>query len=1242
VTTAEKIENFTDAGKFENLIHSILRFIKPEYASIISTGVNIYGKPIKSPLDGFSLIPNSKPPKFVMVQHTTAKLKDLEDKWLFDHTTASGKRKTEGYDGDVIKSGQFAQKIRKGIPDAEFILVLSTNRRLSLSGQIKDPLILKTYKKCQEHNIECDIWEQSRIVHFLDNTSNGHYLRKEYLGIEAELLSEKLLEKICKTNLERYKEEFFLDNDNFHKRKVDLIVDQKISNQKKVLHLLIGESGFGKSTISYNYLKKHFENGGFGLWIPVEDLEDVVPLENIIGKMLKKMHPSLNIDTEDLIWKFTGKKKFIVVIDDLNRASDPTKIIRKIISFLPPSLNEDNKQFIDVPFRILCPLWPKIWTPISKKFKNNPKINQIDIDKFSIEEAETIILAILQRKDYQITRLQANQLAKQLGCDPFLIKLFSNSLKSDDPQQTTRLTNDTIGEFIQEKIDESVEKSSSAFLNLEYNEVLLKICDKMLVQKQFFPTFDQIEEWLSENTKYIGIFRELAQHRILCFINKDKKLVFRHDRIQFYLLIQSMLKILESNNEIRSKVISEPYYAEILGQSILFKEQSDTQLNELQEKNILSLFEALKLICEPRTEYHNKIIEKITVWVKEDKKKEYTLSSIIDAISWIIIETDSNAIIQITNYLPQNQIVQFARIRNGCVNSGIDFCSDFNHFQPGLTFSLRDRIFEHAKEKHSEKIQTELKEILQSDKTSDKERYGALIFTGFLKFSTLQKEILICWNKTENKNLILPAALWAGINCCNNNFEQILDPIIGYWASLSDDDDPESGELSEKLEISEELQMAIRITRKMSNQIVKYLILQSEKHNSLTWPILIILHAVDDPDAVEFVVSKVALNFSGSFFSLSISDRWNPNIFTYANLLSSQSFDRLETLWINDKVNPEIRKNAFKLWQTGANIKDTEKLQNISSESILFRESVILRVKLRDLSVLPDYLPLISQKSHYLYVAHHIWCKEIQYVVETYLESFKENISKDFNGDRLNEHYALSGLLMTLPKQDAEKLLEKYWGYLKFSSLFIHSALYIGTPLCLKLAEEAVNKCPEEIDIFSHISLHFWKNDNGRPRILTIKRLNNLKPYLYRFSEGEILHLFRTCESCGFIEWGRENLITYLSEENKKRILISDEDILQELQRTELKDYLGFFIENWIEKNKCNKNAKDQLFRIIHRLLSDDPSQENLEITSIILKIIGNRTDLEILENFRFKGDNQKILNIKKDTQFYVFRRTIQ
>ena len=463
---------------------------------------------------------------------------------------------------------------------------------------------------------------------------------------------------------------------------------------------------------------------------------------------------------------------------------------------------------------------------------------------------------------------------------------------------------------------------------------------------------------------------------------------------------------------------------------------------------------------------------------------------------------------------------------------------------------------------------------------------------------------------------------------------------MDYWASLSSDHKPDSGGLSEIVEVSRYLEFSV--TRNMTNRVARYLISQCERHQMLKWPILVVLQYVDDPDAIEFFVKRIALDYPKSFFGLSIADHWNRRKFSYGRLLSSQSLDRLEQLWKNDENDIEVRKKSFRVWQTGANLVDIEKLKTILPNTPLFNESVILRTELKDWSVLPEYLSLISENFHYFYVAHHLWCHEIKQVVEKYLDSFKENIPHDFKGGHLNEHYALNGLIMAIPEGEAEVLLDSFWSHLKYSSLFVQSALYIGTQRTLDLAKIAILECPTDIDIFKHISMHFWVTDAGRPRTLSLKRLNDLKPYLSRFTEDEIQHLYRTCISCGFREWARENLEGYLSEEAKKRYLYSDNDLLLYLQQPDLKAHLDFYINDAIEENKWGKDTKGRLLRSGHQLLTENPSQTNLEIVSIILKICGNRKDLEILDDFTYVGDTQKILKIKRDTQFHVFHRTIE
>jgi hypothetical protein len=96
------------------------------------------------------------------------------------------------------------------------------------------------------------------------------------------------------------------------------------------------------------------------------------------------------------------------------------------------------------------------------------------------------------------------------------------------------------------------------------------------------------------------------------------------------------------------------------------------------------------------------------------------------------------------------------------------------------------------------------------------------------------------------------------------------------------------------------------------------------------------------------------------------------------------------------------------------------------------------------------------------------------------------------------------------------------------------------------------------------------------------------------------------------------------------------------LQQPDLKAHLNFYINDAIEENKWGKDTKERLLRIGHRLLTENPSQTNLEIVSIILKICGKRNDLDMMDNFSYVGDAQKILKIKQDTQFHIFHRTIE
>jgi hypothetical protein len=277
LTTAEILESVTDTGKFELLVTSILWNRNPDYAAIVPNGVNSKGKSVKSPLDGFCLVPGSDPPRFLLVQHTTTDRTHLREKWLRQSAALPAPRApgAEG-EGDLEKAGRLAKRIRSKFPNGSFSVVLSTNQRIDTEFQ------LEVYGKAEEFGLSCDIWELLRIAGYLDNTAEGHWLRRQYLGIGAEMLSRPLLQHLCNESLQQY--ERFLDALGeplaWIARDTEKQLQGNGADGEVTIQLLVGLSGSGKSVLAYKALREQLRSDALGLWIPANLIDECISIED--------------------------------------------------------------------------------------------------------------------------------------------------------------------------------------------------------------------------------------------------------------------------------------------------------------------------------------------------------------------------------------------------------------------------------------------------------------------------------------------------------------------------------------------------------------------------------------------------------------------------------------------------------------------------------------------------------------------------------------------------------------------------------------------------------------------------------------------------------------------------------------------------------------------------------------------------------------------------------------------------
>ena len=430
-----------------------------------------------------------------MIEHTTTKKEDLEIKWL---------SKMENKEGDLIKAGKEAINIRKEIPDAEFTLVLTTNRRLTY---IEDkPLLIKVYKKAEEFRIQLDIWEQSRIVDYLDNESYGHWFRKKFLGIIAELLSKPLFLEICKKSFEAYSNILFNNNDEFVHRDYDDSIKNSILNTQVPIHLIVGESGVGKSTIIYKIIKKNLENGIYALWIPPEIIQESISIESAINKFIIVLYPTISLESiNQIINEISDNDKIILIIDDVNNSDKPQAIVQKLLSWSKPK--DDKKPR----FSIVCPIWPSIWTPISFENKGKEWINTVSVGYFSEKESQKAVQLITEKAGFKISSIKARNLAKKLGNDPFLIDYFSAVIYSEDEQKLEILTSNVLDNYILKETSRICSQFNSSFLPQEYQAALDSLCTSMLYNRKFFPNLYEIKEWFISEPNTVDAIKELIK-----------------------------------------------------------------------------------------------------------------------------------------------------------------------------------------------------------------------------------------------------------------------------------------------------------------------------------------------------------------------------------------------------------------------------------------------------------------------------------------------------------------------------------------------------------------------------------------------------------------------------------------------------------------------------------------------------------------------------------------------------------
>lgn len=1222
--TAQKIANITDEGLFESLATAVLREANSNYESLVHTGINAQGKTKKSPVDGICFVSGANPPRMILVHHTITASSGLEKKWLYDPSKTKSRRKNtkdSSPEGDLIKAAKIVAEERKRTPDLRTTLVLTTNQDPG------DDIVRLTEDKARAEGIEIDLWSRSRLCAFLDNRPQGQWLRRRYLKIDQELLSPELLRELSKKNLELSCPSS--DPATWVSRSFEATLKQRFYNNTTIL---VARSGLGKSVACYRLLSEHVKSGGFALIISHEILATSLTLEQAIIAALKQIHPFLDEINSD-IWQICSKENPIVLaIEDLNLSEHQQAILDKLVRWQNQAQREESEASSS--WRLFCPIWPEVLANLSEQSRKNIMPHVLAMEGFSDHEGQEAVLAITKRNRKQISSLRAQEISSALGNDPLLIALYEGSTSSEPLN--------IIGSFVENSLIRAA-KDCKNYTAGDFHIILLALAKEMLTRRQLSLSWVDICRW--EISKYhMGLLACIAKRgEIIRLVGSpnDQRMLFRHDRVRNYLLSNAVAE-LHRDGALQDDIISDPYYAEIIGEAIISPHVDECFLNKIQSVNPLALFYAFRLICGTDHKLNKILLDKINEWLANPKAHSEENASLRWVVQAILSETDSSEVPSITRkFKDVSTYGMQALLRNGDLSGGINLCANL---EPGVDASWRNIQIENAKFRYGKKLTQVLKAFLERNNLASSSLSGALRLSGHIADQELAPAIQLCWDRDKTRNELLADYLWAFAECCGDNPTCYLEQVCDEWAALPDQTDEKTGTSLRANLAANQIRWAFR--KWPPTNALNYFIERAKQDEALRWPITYMLHGIDHPSVLNFVVQQLAAyqemaEGKGSFcpFVLSAQDDWRRAQEERGRNMSATSRNMLLALWQNEENEKFLRQQSFSLWAATIEENDLEILRQARKENVLGDKILMARLRRKDVLAIPELLKKIETDEHgyWWQAGRYIWSDELTHALDSSFEKRRSNTDciwfKSSNLDHIQQE-----ILSRLSESEAERLLLKHWNHLRFSPLYVQTALYFATPNLLELAQATINECPEPPKLMEHFHFNWGMRKKGRPSVSRQDQIRALTPYFDLLSSSDINELAKICNEHGWFAL-RQELLDNLLSASYRPLKWNSAWAETEIEKM-IEDKRIHWIRHWLDDCLQTGVSVSEILSTLEAWFERKKSISALQVFAATISHIGTRSDLAKLK-FNTGMSATITENIVSNTQFEVRRRTL-
>lgn len=1216
--TRERLSDITDEGLFERLAAGVLRIAEPVFHGIVETGTNVRGQTIADPADGILYTMTHDGERLAIIAHHTITRKaSLRSKWL------------DSTDGDVVKAIRLFASASARVGEYNRILILTC------SVEPDSALVTDIEAMAADHELTIQLWPGSRLAHVLDVNPDGQWLRHQYLGMPQQRLSSDLLRKIATQTIEDARP--LGDPAEYIPRKLSEQLDDLFASNDDLVFVQ-GRSGTGKSVLCYDWAKRVETLDGVCLILNEETLAASISLEEALARLLKAYAPGLSETSfQNAVTEVSGAPGVFLWVEDINRASAPIDLIRKLFRWTTSAFGRDSEksQRLNPRLKILCPVWPEHIQAMTRNEREKIDRASLYVADYSRDEATEAVLRRAQTQTITLTRLQASEAARALNYDPLLIGLTAD-WKSLDPAST-------IGIYVDNALARLT--ADVRYRKSEYRQCLLLLSAHMLNGRVLTPAFDDAMEVMRRNGQEER-FRRLIHDGAVISIDGGDRLRFRHDRVRDFILVEHVIALIRDSVEI-PEILKDPFLAEVIGTAVFYQAACADIETLCDAISPLAVFHVFAKAVHTKSDLRQKVFR---LCEKRLASSEFLTGprSQMYAIQSVLAQLDGTDVRSLLEAAGEHSFSrQEGLARNGCVKSAAAFCY---HHDPYVNSPRRDMLLSHLRSAAGEAWVREVGRYLTEFDGSENLEQGALYLAGEIGKAELIAPLKVRWSAHIATGRSLTAGmLHAAIRCAVGRDDAFVEEIVRAWANLPEMD-AEREHSNPRYDVSY-YALGGAVRRDPSNRIIGYLLKLPQRFPELKSPVASILHNADHPEAVKYIARAVAevdrcCEGTDKFnpWGMTFADQWGRVRDQGVRQMSERSRTALKTEWENQDNDIWVRRRSFDLWSARLNQED---LKELASSPPIGLEDRALRARFmnRDSSAKTELGQIILKEAkdwYWLQYARYVGTNGLEGVIRELFvrrrKFYKEEPKGYFRADDI-----LPELLGDRDDEFALRTILENWDQIQYKKNYLIALIYLATPESLAAANVAIKQSDEPEKLLEFFDQRIGVKTYNRPGIKRLSQIEAILPYFQHLSDLAKWSLWEACNDRGWFEWRREHLDPLISFPEDRHFARVDEaeDFLWLDRRLAQDRRSGIEAHYWTESRMKAGMTANELVRRAVRYAQSKRTNDAYRFLCDVIAEHGKRSDCEFLGNDWARSDEGLRVEME-NAEFSVRLRTFE